>query len=248
MSKTTSSKRLPKFPDEETPPHWVWPPYVGSNILNEVAKHVLKPRLQPDGTWIINAKNQWRCFSKSHWLYTSTELAYKALRANMRMHLQCSPILSEQRCVAIASNGKNDWRLWQIAHLEPTLAESLTKALAEKQPDKLALETFRCTTHFLDVLQQCVRYPPLLNLTLENLGTDTKQLVYLGIVENDGTSNQIQFITKDVLENAIKQAFTTPIAKALANIDVSLVVNEFEAIDGVEQQYILKILKEMFLA
>jgi hypothetical protein len=127
------------------------------------------------------------------------------------------------------------WRLWQIAHLEPTLAADLAKALQEEQPDKLALETFRGATRYADALQQSTRYPPLLNLTLENLGIDAeRELVYLGCVDEE--TNAIQPTTEDALVETIKPAFTAPIAEALANLDVAAVVKEFEKIDGFEQQ------------
>ena len=243
----SSVKHLPVFPDEETPIRWICPPYLGSKILNQVVKHALRPRLRPDGTWIINAKNQWRCFSKSHWLYTNTKLAQAALRVNMRIHLQCCPILSKQRCVIVAPDSDNNWRLWQIAQLEPTLAKNLKDALAANHPDELAIETFKCSTRYADALQQCIRYPLLLNITLENLGTDTNQLMYFGSIEDNETTNTIQPITESAVENAIRHAFTNPIAKALPNCDITEIVNALEAIDGFEQQYILEILKNLFL-
>ncbi len=239
------TKELPQFPDEDTPVQWIWPPIAGRNILNNIFKYALKPRLQSDGTWIINAKNNWRCFSKSHWLYTSADEAQNVLRANMQKHLQCSPILSEQRCVAVAPSFKNTWRLWQIVRLETTLAEDLAKALREKQFEKLALETFRCATRFADALLQSIHYPPLLNLSLENLGLDAEvQLVYLGSVDEQA-SQTISFSEKTVLINTIKGAFTVPIAQALPE-DVAAVIKEIEKMDGFDQQYLIEILTQLF--
>ncbi len=237
---------LPEFPDEYTPAQWIWPPFAGRDILNKVFKYALRARLQPDGTWMINAKNDWRCFSKSHWLYENADLAQEALRANMRMHLQCSPILSEQRCVAIAGDIDNVWRLWQICHNEPTLAENLAKALKEEQLDKLVLETFRCATRYADALQQCVQYPPLLNLTLVNLGIDAEQqLVYLGCVD-EAAPNTIQPTTEETFIDTIKSAFATLIAEALPQLDIAAVVKAFEKIDGFEQQYLIDLLVQLF--
>jgi hypothetical protein len=235
-------KKLPHFPDEDTPVQWICPPIAGRNILNNLFKYALKPRLQADGTWIINAKNNWRCFSKSHWLYTSADEAQNVLRANMQKHLQCSPILSEQRCVAIAPSFKNTWRLWQIVHQETTLAEYLAKALCEKQLEKLALEIFRCATYFADALLQSTRYPPLLNLSLENLGLDAElQLVYLGSVDEESS----QTISESMLIDTIREAFTAPIAQALPKLDVA-VIKEVEKIDGFDQQYLVEILSQLF--
>jgi hypothetical protein len=254
MSKQTTStarhptKHLPKFPDEDTPAQWIWPPYAGRNILNQVIKYALKARLQPDGTWVINAKNRWRCFSKLHWLYTNTDLAFDALRANMRMHLQCSPIISEQRCVAVASDIKNSWRLWQIVHLETTLAEDLTNTLKEKQPDILVIEMFKCASRYADALQQCTRYPPSLNPTLDDLGMDAKlQLVYLGTINDNKTTYTIQPLTEKALADIIKQAFATPIAEALPHLNVEQILKEIEKIDGFDQQYLQEVFKNLIV-
>ncbi|MEK8020814.1 MAG: hypothetical protein VSS75_028425 [Candidatus Parabeggiatoa sp.] len=237
------AKHLPAFPDEDTSAQWIWPSFVGSDILDELLKYALMPRLQTDGTWVINAKNDWRCFSKSHWLYTNIEQAREALRANMRMHLQCSPILSEKRCVAIASEINETWRLWQIVHRESTLADDLAKALAYyEQLDKLALETFRCATRYADALEQAMRYPPLLNLSLDKLGMDDSiQVTYLDCVD-DAHSDIIQPTTVEALVEAIEQTFAEPIAKAIEYLEVAAVINEFEQIDGFEQQYLVDIL------
>jgi hypothetical protein len=241
-----STKHLPKFPDEYTPTQWIWPPFAGRNILDKVFSYALRPRLQSDGTWIINAKNDWRCFSKSHWLYLSANEAQDALRANMRMHLQCSPLLSEQRCVAVAANIKNTWRLWQIVHSESTLTENLAKTLQEDEVDKLALETLKCAAHYADALQQSTHYPPLLNLTLDNLGIDAQQqVVYLSYIDDDIT-NIVQPTTEATFLETIKQVFIKTIAKKRLRFDVAAVINELEKIEKTEQQYLIEMLIQLF--
>jgi hypothetical protein len=240
------AKHLPEFPDEQTSAQWIWPSFAGSDILDEVLKYALRPRLQTDGTWVINAKNDWRCFSKSHWLYTDAEHAREALRANMRMHLQCSPILSEKRCVAISCEINETWRLWQIVHRERTLADDLTQALSYEQPNELALETFRCVTRYAEALEQGMRYPALLNLSLDNLGMDASiQVTYLDCLD-DTHSDKVQPTTQQALIEAIEQTFASKITEALEYVDVAAVINEFEEIDGFEQQYLVDILIKLF--
>jgi hypothetical protein len=238
-------KELPKFPDGDIPVEWIWPPFAGRKILNKVFKYALIPRLQTDDTWVINAKNDWDCFSKSDWLYTNADEAQEALRDHMRKHLQCSPILSEERCVVVATGIKN-WRLWQIVHHESTLAENLASALQEKQLDKLALETFRCATRYADALLQSISYPPLLNLSLENLGMDAKiQLVYLSTVDEQAAVLPSQ--TAELIES-IKKTFAAPIAEALPYLDAMAAKKEFEKIDGFEQEYLIEILTQLFVS
>ena len=50
--------------------------------------------------------------------------------------MQCSPILLEQRCLAMWEADKNDWYLWQILHTTPTLSEQLNHILIEGGDNK----------------------------------------------------------------------------------------------------------------
>jgi len=243
-SSPSTRHHLPQFPDEETPAQWIWPPFAGRNILNQVFKYALRARLQQNDTWMINAKNDWRCYSKSYWLFRSEAAAREAMRADISIHLECSPILSEQRCIAFASDINDYWRLWQIVRVESTLAEDLVKALQQPQFEQQALETFRCATRYADALQQSTRYPPLLNLTLENLGIDAeRQLVYLGCIDKE---NAIQATTEEAVVEIIKQAFTELIIQTWPDFDNIVIVKEFEKIDGFEQQYLIDMLAQLF--
>jgi hypothetical protein len=248
--KTTSStsssiKRLPTFPDENTPLQWIWPPYAGRKILNHIFKYALKPHLQPDGTWIIKAKNYWYCYSKPQWVYSDEKIAREVLRANMRMHIQCSPILSEQRCVVMTPDIDDQWRLWQIVHIEPTLADYLTKILQGKQFDKFALKIFSCANRYANALQQSVKYPPLLNITLDNLGLDIRrQPLYLGYLEEN--NQDAKKPSKDTLLEMIKLEFTTPINNALPNLEVTTVLDELKQINHSKQRHLKEILVQLF--
>jgi hypothetical protein len=244
MNKT--SKHLPKFPDEDTSSQWIWPPYIGYQILHKMFKYALRPRLQQDGTWVINAKNDWRCYSKSEWLYLDTEQAQEALRANMRRHLQCSPILAEQRCVAVASDIDGKWRLWQIVHLEPTLAESLAEALHETQVEQFVTKILSCAKSYMETLQQSIQYPSVLNLTLENIGINAQQqLSYLGCVD-ENVPNTIQ-PTQETLIETLKQTFMGPIKELSLNFDIAMITNAFEKIHNPEQQLLIEILAQLFV-
>jgi hypothetical protein len=243
-SPPSTRHHLPQFPDEETPTQWIWPPFAGRNILNKVFKYALRARLQQNDTWMINAKNHWRCYSKSDWLFRSEAAAREAIRANINIHLECSPIISEQRCVAVASDINDSWRLWQIVRVESTLTEDLTKALQQPQFEQQALETFRCATRYADALQQSIRYPPLLNLTLENLGISAeRQLVYLGPIDKE---NAIQATTEEAIVEIIKPAFTELIIQTWPDFDNTLIIKELEKIDGFEQQYLIDMLTQLF--
>jgi DNA-directed RNA polymerase subunit F len=249
LAKSSLTKHLPQFPDENTPTQWIWPPIHGRSILNRLLEQTLRPHLKYDKWWIIQAHNEWHCFSKVEWQYPDSVQARQALRTHLRMHLECSPILSEHRCVVVAINEtKKTWRLWQIVPHELTLAEHLANSLRQESPAQVALEIFRCASRYVDALQQCLQYPPALNLNLENLGVNAQsQLVYLGYIEETPAVerrawNEVTLIT------AINQEFAARIVKLLPQTggEVAEILHEFKKIDGFEHQYIVDTLIQIF--
>lgn len=180
-----NSKRLPKFPDEETPSQWIWPPLSGKLMLNQVVQHSLKPTLQEDGTWVVNAKSGWRCFSKLEWQYPELAGAKTALREQISLHLRCSSLLSEQRCVVIAEERKN-WRLWQILHTEPSLEQALQTAIHAETPELIAQGLLRCAQDLLNSYRDMGGYPAEFKFNLANIGLDTTHnVIYLGTLDKN---------------------------------------------------------------
>jgi len=143
---------LPNFPDEYTSPHWIWPPLTGYDILQTLLKHTLRPHRRQAGMWILTVQDEWRCFSKIQWHYTNAHQAQEAFRTQIRLHLQGSPILSTQRCIAVAQGRKNRWYLWQIVHEEPSLATQLTKTLQNTNAVTLTTTLLKWMTHYLSTM------------------------------------------------------------------------------------------------
>lgn len=208
LTKTPISK-LPSFPDEETSLHWIWPPLLGSDILQTVLQHTLHPSLRKDEMWIITVQDQWRCLSKNQWHYTSVTHAQEALRAQIRLHLQGSLILSPQRCVVIAQGMRNSWYLWQIIHTESLFAPFLKKALQVDNFDVFITRLLEWITQYTSFYQQCSQYPLQLDFNLENVGIDSQQqFVYLGPLEAGEIS---QNISLRIYISSLKQIFTESI-------------------------------------
>jgi len=228
---------LPPFPDPETPPQWIWPPFSGRHLLNAVHQHSLRPSLQGD-LWVVKANQQWRGFSKLQWRYSEIEQARLVLRQHIKMHLQGSPWLSEQRGVIIAEKGHH-WHLWQIVQQFPTLASSLAKTWQTRSPPEIALETLRCAVFYSDFLHQSVRYSLKFNLVLENLARGANdELIYLGEIDQDFESPSL---TTQEMAKAIQQTFSKPLSKLLqsSQIERTTVINELSKMDGFEQPYVL---------
>jgi hypothetical protein len=151
--------------------------------------------------------------------------------------------LSEKRGIVIAADEEN-WRLWQLVQLETTLATDLLMALQENTLDKLALEVFRCVSHYAEVYLRCAQYPSYLDLNLENIGSNQeRQLVYIGMIDSILPVNER---TQAGLLNSIKQLLIEPIKLTKDNLDRAAIVNELEKIDGFGQHYLLEGLIQLF--
>ena len=234
---------LPLIPDETILNQWIWPPLAGKNWVKTVFQAPIKTIQESKGIWFIEATDNWSGFSKTEWLYHDIQLAKQALHDQIRLHLQCSPILSEKRAIVIATDNKS-WRLWQLVQLETTLANHWFRALQEETMDKLALEVFRCVSHYAEVYLRCAQYPSCLELNLENIGSNQEQqLIYIGIVDSIHQENEL---TPAGLLESIKHLLIEPIKLVKAHLDIAAIINELEKIDGFEQQYLLEALIQLF--
>ena len=157
----TSHARLPNFPDEYISPHWVWPPLTGCDMLRTLIKHPLRSRPRKAGMWIFTVQDEWRCFSKEQWHYSQFEQAREAFRSQISLHLQGSPILSTQRCIAVTQGQgrENKWYLWQIVHEESSLATHILATLQTVDVAALTTALLKWITYYLTVYQQCSQYP-----------------------------------------------------------------------------------------
>ncbi|MCK5719443.1 MAG: hypothetical protein KAH84_05760 [Thiomargarita sp.] len=237
-------KKLAQFANEDTPLKWICPPVSGREMLREVLKYSSKPQLQANDIWVINADDKWNCFSKQSWLYNSTEKAQTAIRTHTQIYLQCSPLLSEQRCIVMVENTDNNWRLWQIVRCETTLMNFLKQAL-RKQPNKLAFSILKCATRYANFLSEINYYNTCFSPSLQTLGINQEnQLIYLGILSEKIEKQPI--LDKDEFIQIIGAAFLEPINEALANIEVNNVIQELMKIEDSKQQYLKEMLIQLF--
>jgi hypothetical protein len=217
---------LPQLPDENIAPQWLWPPLLGKKMLANLLKNQLKLHLKEDKTWVLNSNSGWRCFSKTNWQYTDPTEARHALRHYIELHLQCSPFLSEQRCLALTQEDEQQWRLWQILHKVPTLADKLQQALQLIDITKLVEGVMACAQHYVQAQQQAIHYTSEFNLTLDNIGVDlAQQLIYLGCLDNRSAQH---LASEAELIDGLKRAFTIPIAQQKQSLDIAAICSEIE--------------------
>jgi len=214
-----ASDNLPQIPDKNTATKWIWPPFSGRRLLKEFLSHTLEYSEQADGRQTLRAKNEWLAFSKPEWKYNDIQAVKQALREHSRLHLQCSSVLSEQRCIAILPENQNQWRLWQILRTEATLSDQLRAALQAREINVILLETFRCASRYIEIYQRCSQFSPTLSLNLDNIGVDQdKRLIYLGHIEK--ASQAQTHSNADILIDTLKRLFVAPIVKALQHTDI----------------------------
>lgn len=212
-----NSKRLPKFPDEETPSQWIWPPLSGKFMLNQVVQYSLKPTLQEDGTWVVNTEKGWRCFSKLAWQYPELTGAKTALREQISLHLRCSSLLSEQRCVVIVEERKN-WRLWQILHTEPSLEQALQIAIHAENPESIAQQLLSCAQNLVNSYREVGNYPAEFKFSLANIGLDnSNHLIYLGTLDKNA-----QAVPNLSTQDLLIQEFLPPLHHAVQQEELAV--------------------------
>jgi len=250
MTESTSPQlRLPTFPDESTPLQWIYPPLTGRTLLKSFLQHSLRPHLKSGETWWVEADQNWRGFSKKTWLYDSEEQARTVMREHTAWHLQCSPMLSEQRCISLTQD-ENQWRLWQLVQLDVTLATCLEQAFQETEMPKLILEVYRTATRYIDAYQQYIDFSPKMNLTLDNIGvTNTAQLVYLGCLDKPNDSYTHVLLSSDEISKLVYDTFAQPIQEAVQhyNINQETALEELKAAPAFEDHIaVLDTLIEVF--
>ncbi|MCV6638950.1 ADP-ribosylation factor-like protein [Candidatus Albibeggiatoa sp. nov. NOAA] len=250
-SEPTKAQRLPRFPDEETPYQWVYPPLLGRNIL---AKPDFQGGLRPnldDETWMIHVDGQWRCFSNLQWEYPTEQAARQALREQTAWHVQCNPLLMKQRCVAIAQERKT-WRLWQITQAPTHLADQLTEALLLTDVNQLVVETFTCATNYLDAYQELAQLPFEFQIQLDNIEVHDKHIAYLGVIygERSEPITDSHLGSNEAIKQVLKQNFAPIVQQAVRteDLDVETIVSELEAVQAQDDNLIVvEALTELFV-
>ncbi|MEK7990193.1 MAG: GTPase domain-containing protein [Thiotrichaceae bacterium] len=250
VRESSKTQRLPRFPDEETPYRWIYPPLLGRNILTKPDfQRGLRPSLDNE-TWMIDLGGQWRCFSKQQWEYSTEQAARQALREQTAWHVQCNPLLMKQRCVAIAQERKT-WRLWQITQAPTDLAEQLTEALLLTDINQLVVETFTCATCYLDAYQELSQLPFEFQVQLDNVEVHERHIAYLGVIYGEKSSTVDNYLgSNEAIKQVLKQGFSPIVQQAVRteDLDVEAIVLELEVVQAQDDNLIVvETLAELFV-
>jgi|GEM_PF-1164716 len=245
------SKRLPKFPDEYTPTRWIWPPFTGQEILGEIFKYSAMPHRGKSGIWVIDTKNHWRCISKPAWHYHGKDEARDALRQHISIHIKCSPIVSDNRCVAITPDHGDSWRLWQIIFIEETLADSLMRSIDSHDNTVVAQALWETSYYYAEACQACHHYPVEFNLALHNfILNKQRELSYLGSLDNEVEIEKLPHspITHEQIVEYVKDSFEESIQKIIEHdYDIEALIATLEHIDAGDDMYLLDAIAELLI-
>lgn len=122
-------QRAPAIPDEKVASGLVWPPVDGRAILHETTSCQVSLQRNDDGSWTGSIDNRWWLHSAASAVYSSIDAGRDELVHWARLHVANGDLLSKQRCIVLAGDGHEQFRLWQIVRVEPSLRSQLEEAL-----------------------------------------------------------------------------------------------------------------------
>ncbi|HET9625621.1 MAG TPA: GTPase domain-containing protein [Kofleriaceae bacterium] len=120
----------PRLPDARVPSGAVWPPVEGRLVLHEAVAPGLSLHRVNHADWIAGTGTSWRIHSAAGAIYERFDAGHQALLDWARLHAAYGELLSPSRCVVLADDGNQAWRLWQIIKLAPSLRSWIADAAA----------------------------------------------------------------------------------------------------------------------
>lgn len=102
---------------------FVWPPIEGRAILREALGDRADLRVVDRGTYGLGSS--WRIFSPRNGTFENLDESRIALIEWARLHARLGSALSSRRCIVVLETTDGRYRLWQLAHREPTFRELL---------------------------------------------------------------------------------------------------------------------------
>jgi signal recognition particle receptor subunit beta len=127
----------PRLPDSDVPGGMIWPPVRGRMILHEATTADVPLTREANGDWTGMATDRWRIQSPAAGSFETLAEARDALLGWARTHASGAAVISESRCVVLAKDGPDRYRLWQVVGVEPALRDTLNMALG-LEPELIA--------------------------------------------------------------------------------------------------------------
>jgi signal recognition particle receptor subunit beta len=171
----------PATPDASVPSGMIWPPIEGRMHLADAASTSPSPT-HGQGGWWASTERGWRFYSPMFALYADPEEGRNALIHLARAHAAHGDLLSAPRCVVLAPDGRERWRLWQIARERVSLRERLAASLDERDPARIARLLTDTALRLMEMDERIRRSGNgSLRATLDSVGVFAGNTQYVGL-------------------------------------------------------------------
>jgi signal recognition particle receptor subunit beta len=188
VSVAVNSEERPRSPDPSAPSGSIWPPVEGRVILQEAASSRMTTHRLRSGGWTAGLGHGWRIFSSADTVYGDVEAGREMLVRVARLHAACKSLLSDNRCIVLATTGQKTWRLWQIVRAERSLRERLTDIQRCTTPEA-AQRIVEAATLLCEIGTRMQSAPCSLPCTLDTIGCGDRGPVYVGLMPMEPLAN-----------------------------------------------------------
>ncbi len=233
------------LPAADIPLRWVWPPFVGKNLLQSLGVQTLCIQVYPDDSWSATDPNRgWFCLSRSDWHYPSLEHARLAMRQQSRQHARLFAWLPESRCVALSQAPDQSWHLWQVTQIPHSYAAHLKQVLQTDDAAWFTEQLLSAAHRVYQLMQRLAQQAPAQQFTLDRLAYTASEdsLSYGGLLTPSADCGD-----ESARLAQLQAAFAKPIGRALdAALDIRAALQHFERLEPAYPRLAEK-LAELFL-
>ena len=107
----------PAIPNERVASGLIWPPVGGRAILHELQQADTVLSRSASGDWCCTMNDRWHVRSARDASYDDVEQGRAALVQSARVHTANGLGSTGDRCLALAADGRGQFRLWEISRL-----------------------------------------------------------------------------------------------------------------------------------
>ncbi|MBL8265329.1 GTP-binding protein [Steroidobacter sp.] len=176
-----SNDRRPAVPNEKVASGLVWPPVDGRLILHETSASPAHLQQDNEGGWSGTIDHRWWLHSAAGAVFDNIEAGRAELVQWARQHVAGTELLSKQRCIVLAADGQDRFRLWQIVRVESSLRSQLEEALLG-DAGAIANSLLGVARSFVQMAERLSAAMCELQLTLANISASANGAVYLGFL------------------------------------------------------------------
>ena len=183
----TGHAELPAIPNEKVASGLVWPPVDGRTILHETAGTPVNLQRRHDGGWLGIINDRWSLHSDDAAVFDDLEAGRAELVQWARLHASNSELISKQRCIVLADDGRNRFRLWQLVRSEPSLRSRIQGTLSGSAT-AIADVLLSCARAFTEMAERLSKASCELPLGLDRVGLTPSGPAYIGPLPTAATA------------------------------------------------------------